>query len=88
MSAPRAEWLPRAEDDNGRGDLLRRAFEERLERRDETSAAACLERLRLAELERGAALAAIAELPADVRGILAGVLALPAEAQSALGALL
>ena len=85
----RAEWLPRAEDDNGRGDLLRRAFEDRLDRRDKAdSLVERLERLRLAELERRAALDALADLPQETRGLLAGVLALPAGAQAALAALL
>ncbi len=91
MSAPSAHWLPRADSDNGRGDLLRRSFEDRLERREDATGdvlAARLERLRLAELERRAALAAFADLPQDVRAILAGVLALPADAQAALAALL
>ena len=91
MSAPSAHWLPRAERDNGRGDLLRRSFEDRLERREDATPdlfAARLERLRLAELERRAALAAFAELPEDVRAILTGVLALPTDAQAALSALL
>jgi hypothetical protein len=84
-----AQWLPRAEDNNGRGDLLRRAFEERLERRDEAgSLVERLERLRIAELERRDALAALADLPLETRGLLAGVLALPAGAQAALAALL
>jgi len=91
MSAPSAHWLPRADSDNGRGDLLRRSFEDRLERREDASVnllAARLERLRLAELERQAALAAFDDLPQDVREILAGVLALPAELQTTLSALL
>jgi hypothetical protein len=91
MSSPPAHWLPRADSGNSRGDLLRRSFEDRLETRDDGAAAAApdpLERLRLAELERQAALAAIGDLPDEVRGVIAGVLALPAGAQAALGELL
>jgi hypothetical protein len=89
MSSPPAHWLPRADSGNRRGDVLRRSFEDRLETREEDrSVAESLERLRLAELERQAALAAIGDLPDEVRGVIAGVLALPADAQAALGALL
>ena len=89
MSSPPAHWLPRADSGNSRGDLLRRSFEDRLETREEVrSGVDPLERLRLAELERQAALAAIGDLPDEVRGVIAGVLALPADAQAVLGALL
>ena len=89
MSSPPAHWLPRADSGNSRGDLLRRSFEDRLETRDDGATAAdWLERLRLAELEREAALAALGDLPDETRGVIAGVLALPAGAQAALGGLL
>ena len=90
MSSPPAHWLPRADSGNSRGDLLRRSFEDRLETRDDDGATAAdrLERLRLAELERQAALAALGDLPDEIRGVIAGVLALPAGAQTALGELL
>jgi hypothetical protein len=89
MSSPPAHWLPRADSGNSRGDLLRRSFEDRLETRDDGSTAADrLERLRLAELERQAALAALGDLPDEIRGVIGGVLALPAGAQAALGELL
>jgi hypothetical protein len=92
VSGSSTHWLPRADGDNGRGDSLRRSFQDRLERREEgggaAAAVACLERLRIVELERRAALAAIADLSEDERALLASVLALPAEPQTALAALL
>jgi hypothetical protein len=89
VSGPRAQWIPRAADNNGRGDLLRQSFEDRLEQRvDEAPMAELFERLRVAELERREALTAIGELPPDVRRVLARVLGLPADAQAALTALL
>ncbi len=87
-----ADWLPRAVEGNGRGDLLRRSFADRLERRETAdtgaSVEASLERLRAAEVERQAALAAIGELSGETRALLATVLSLPADVQISLSALL
>jgi hypothetical protein len=92
VSAPTAHSLPRAEEGDGRGELLRRSFEDRLERREEVGPASVaverLDRLAAAELEYRAALAAVADLPEGLRSVLAQVLALPPDVQGALAALL
>jgi hypothetical protein len=93
VTVPAAHWLPQADRGDGRGERLRRSFEDRLERRDGESTTAALaverlERLQAAEHERRAALAAIAELPEGLRGLLAEVLALPADVQDTLADLL
>ena len=79
MSSPPAHWLPRADSGNSRGDLLRRSFEDRLETRDEgspppTGSSGCA----LPSSSAQAALAALGDLPDETRGVIAGVLALPA----------
>lgn len=93
MTAPAAHWLPRADGGTGRGELLRRSFEDRLKRRDDEEGAAALalerlERLRLAEREWLEALAAIAELPEEMRAVITRVLHLSPEVQDTLAELL
>jgi hypothetical protein len=93
MTARTTGWLPRAGDGNGKGELLRRSFEHRQERRDDGEKAASLalerlDRLQIAERERLEALAAIAELPEEMRAAIAQLLGLSPEVQDALTTLL
>jgi hypothetical protein len=94
MTDPGTDWLPRANGGGtGQGELLRRSFEDRLERRDDEEEAASLalerlDRLQVAEREWMDALAAIADLPDEMRDVIAQTLALSPEVQEALAALL
>jgi hypothetical protein len=93
MTGRTTDWLPRAGGGNGRGELLRRSFEDRLELRDDEEEAASLalerlDRLQIAERQRLEALAAIAELPEEMRDVIAQALGLSPEVQNALTTLL